>query len=121
VHTYFEKGLVGLALFGALMLAALGTTARASASEPLAFATFLALTGFLAVGSFGTLVDAPRIGFLFWFLTLVGLGLARRRGSAAAPVATSPGAGRRLPAREPGRGRHASVFPRHPRSRSGLS
>ncbi len=73
VHVYFETGLVGLLLFLSLILCALSATARASQKNGLAFAIFICLIGFLSVGSFGTLIDSPRVAFLFYLLLIIGL------------------------------------------------
>jgi len=43
--------------------------------HPLAPAIVGALVGFAVVGAFDSLLDAPRIGFIFFTLLLVGLGL----------------------------------------------
>jgi hypothetical protein len=75
VHVYFELGVVGLVLFGLIALAALMTTARSAADmDPFALALFTALAGFYAVGVFGTIIDSPRVGALFWLTTLLALG-----------------------------------------------
>ncbi len=78
VHVYFETGLIGLLLFLSLIFAALSATARAAPHSRLAFAIFVSLIGFLSVGSFGTLIDAPRTAFLFYLLLLIGLGFGTR-------------------------------------------
>jgi len=79
VHVYFELGLLGLALFGLLILGAI----RGLANSPIeqrgfSIAILLALIGFLAVGTFGTLIDAPRVAFLFYLLILIGLAKSRK-------------------------------------------
>jgi hypothetical protein len=74
IHVYFETGIVGLILFIALILKALSTTLRQSRQSDFALAIFVSVAGFLAVGSFGTLIDSPRIAFLFYLLILIGLG-----------------------------------------------
>jgi hypothetical protein len=73
VHVYFETGLIGLLLFLGLIFYALSATARASQHNKFAFTIFVSLIGFLAVGSFGTLIDAPRSAFIFYLLLLIGL------------------------------------------------
>lgn len=73
-HLLFEQGLIGLAVFVALALAALGRLAvGAGRGDP--FSPFLAaaLLGFLAVGAFATLLDAPRVAFLYYLLLLWSL------------------------------------------------
>jgi len=79
VHVYFELGLVGLTLFLFVIGSALRATAKAAGGSKLAFAIFVSIIGFLAVGSFGTLIDSPRIAFLFYFLVILGLGFGRWR------------------------------------------
>ncbi|MBK1724854.1 hypothetical protein [Thiocystis violacea] len=75
LHVYFELGLVGLVLFGLIALAALTRTARSAANmDPFALALLVALAGFYAVGVFGTIIDSPRVGVLFWLTTLLALG-----------------------------------------------
>ncbi len=79
VHVYFETGLIGLLLFLSLIFSALSATAKASKHSRFAFTIFVSLTGFLAVGSFGTLIDAPRTAFIFYLLLLIGLGFGAGR------------------------------------------
>ncbi|MCK7583200.1 MAG: hypothetical protein MZV65_51725 [Chromatiales bacterium] len=75
VHVYFELGFVGLVLFGLIALAALMKTARSVADmDAFALALLAALAGFYAVGVFGTIIDSPRVGALFWLTTLLALG-----------------------------------------------
>jgi hypothetical protein len=75
VHAYFELGAAGLLFFALLILAALINTARTAPHNGFAFALFVSLLGFLAVGGFGTLIDSPRIAFLFYLVLLVSLEL----------------------------------------------
>lgn len=76
LHVLFEQGLVGLGLWSALLATALWrVTAGAARRHPLAPALAAALLGFLVVGLFDSLVDAPRDAFVFWALSLVALGL----------------------------------------------
>lgn len=84
VHVYFEIGVIGLILFILLVLHALAATAKAARDSEFAFAIFVSLAGFLAVGSFGTLIDSPRIALLFYLLTLLGLGFGRRASTVSA-------------------------------------
>jgi hypothetical protein len=89
VHVYFETGLIGLLLFLSLIFAALSATARAAQTSGLAFAIFVSLTGFLAVGSFGTLIDSPRIAFLFYLLLLLGLSFSAKHPNPGRGIPTS--------------------------------
>ncbi|MBK1655687.1 hypothetical protein CKO29_13405 [Allochromatium vinosum] len=75
LHVYFELGVVGLVLFSLIALAALTKTARSAAGmDPFASALLVSLAGFYAVGVFGTIIDSPRVGTLFWLTTLLALG-----------------------------------------------
>jgi hypothetical protein len=74
----FDQGIVGLVLFMLLALAALWRLiliARENEDAPFFAAS---LVGFLAVGTFDTLLDVPRVAFLFYLLVLVALALPRR-------------------------------------------
>lgn len=76
LHVMFEQGLLGLLLAAALLVLALGRLLLGSAREhPLAPALLGALAGFVLVGLFDSLVDAPRLAFLFLTLLLLALGL----------------------------------------------
>ena len=72
----FDQGIVGLVLFFFLLLAALGrlTWGRAR-SHPLAPYLFSALVGFIVVGVFDSLLDVPRVAFLFYLVLLASLTL----------------------------------------------
>lgn len=76
LHILFEQGLVGLGLAALLLLAALwrctGGHARHHALAP---ALAGSLLGFVVVGLFDSLIDAPRIGFLFFAVLALALGL----------------------------------------------
>ncbi len=76
LHLLFEQGLLGLGLWTALLLAVLwrcmlGAARRHALAAPLAGA----LLGFAILGLFDSLLDVPRIAFLFHALLLLGLGL----------------------------------------------
>ena len=76
LHVLFEQGLIGLALLGsAYVLALVRLSFGRGRDHPLAPAIVAALIGFGAVGAFDSLLDAPRIGFIFFTLLLLGLGL----------------------------------------------
>lgn len=74
LHVLFEQGWVGLLLSSALLVAGLWrvTVGRARDHE-LAPALAAALVGFMIVGLFDSLLDAPRVAFLFQWLLLVSL------------------------------------------------
>lgn len=76
VHLLYEQGVVGLLLASGLLALALGRLMLGSASEhPLAPAMAGALIAFMGVGLFDSLLDAPRVAFVFWTLLLLSLGL----------------------------------------------
>jgi len=88
LHVLFEQGLVGLALLGsAYLLALVRLSFGRGRDHPLAPAIVAALIGFGAVGAFDSLLDAPRIGFIFFTLLLLGLGLRALPGEGVARVA----------------------------------
>ena len=76
VHLLFEQGLLGLGLAAAMVAGALWRcTVGHARNHPLAPALAGALLGFVVVGLFDSLVDAPRVAFLFWSVCLLALGL----------------------------------------------
>lgn len=81
LHLVFDQGILGLFLFVMLVGGALwrliAGRARANAAAPFLAA---ALVGFLAVGAFDSLLDVPRVAFLFYLLVLVSLVLPEGRG-----------------------------------------
>lgn len=78
-NVLFEQGLLGLAVFVVLAALALGRLAFGPASaHPLAPFLAAALAGFLVVGAFDSLLDAPRIAFLFYLLMLLALAIRER-------------------------------------------
>lgn len=88
LHVLFEQGLLGLALLGGAYLLALARlTFGRGRDHPLAPAIVAALIGFGVVGAFDSLLDAPRIGFIFFALLLLGLGLRALPGEGVARVA----------------------------------
>lgn len=88
LHVLFEQGMVGLALLGgAYLLALVRLSFGRGRDHPLAPAIVAALIGFGAVGAFDSLLDAPRIGFIFFTLLLLGLGLRALPGEGVARVA----------------------------------
>jgi hypothetical protein len=88
LHVLFEQGLIGLALLGSAYLLALARLSFGRGRDhPLAPAFVAALIGFGVVGAFDSLLDAPRIGFLFFTLLLLGLGLRALPGEGVARVA----------------------------------
>ena len=76
LHVLFEQGVVGVLLFGTLLALALwrlsfGRGRDQALAPPLAGA----LVGFVCVGAFDSLLDVPRVGFIFFALVLFSLGL----------------------------------------------
>lgn len=88
LHVLFEQGLLGLALLGGAYVLALARLSFGRGRDhPLAPAIVAALVGFGTVGAFDSLLDAPRIGFVFFTLLLLGLGLRALPGEGVARVA----------------------------------
>jgi hypothetical protein len=93
LNVLFDQGLVGVAFWGLLLAGALWRTSLGSARRnSLAPALAAGLSGFAVVGLFDSLVDVPRLAWLFYLLVLVAWTLpgepqafARQRRSA--PVA----------------------------------
>jgi len=76
LHVWIEQGLVGLALLVVLVMGALWRLSVGRAQDhPLAPAITGALVAFLIVGAFDSLLNVPRIAFLFYFFVLLGLTL----------------------------------------------
>ena len=77
VNVYFELGIAGLVAFVLLLstsIRGLLTQTSGDAGEAaFSIAVLLALVGFVAVGTFGTMLDIPRVTFLFFLLLLCGL------------------------------------------------
>lgn len=88
VHVLFEQGWLGLSAL-VLVLATAGLTLlRRITHDALALTLFVSLTAFLIVGLVDSLIDEPRLDFLFfWLLTIAlisnGKVLPRRRTSGA--------------------------------------
>ena len=77
VQVFFEQGLIGVFSWTMLVLAALWNAGRkAGAGGPRGWAgavLLAALSGFLTVGLFDSLFDAPRLATLFFWLVLLAL------------------------------------------------
>ncbi len=88
LHLLFEQGIVGLALFSALLLAALWrVTVGKARDHTLAPALAGSILGFLTIGLFDSLLDVPRVSFLFYLLMATALFLPP---GAPSPRRTSP-------------------------------
>lgn len=79
LHLYFEQGWLGLLATGALIALAIVRLARKLwDGDPFAGAILSALIGCLAVGTFDSVIDAPRFATLFWLLLLLALPITGR-------------------------------------------
>ena len=90
MHVLFDQGVLGLALWSLLVGTALAhLTVGKSSSHALAPALCAGVVGFILVGMFDSLLDAPRLAMLFYLLVLVSLtlgsGVHRRVGREPAP------------------------------------
>ncbi|MBK1640321.1 hypothetical protein CKO12_00170 [Chromatium okenii] len=87
LHVWFETGLIGLAAFVMLLLVSLSRLFdRMLYGDRWALMLLIALSGFLLLGAFDTLIDDPRIAMLFFFLLLIASSPATLQ---AAPAATA--------------------------------
>jgi hypothetical protein len=78
----FDQGIVSLTLWGLLLASALWRTSFGKARHnPLAPALAAGLTGFFVVGLFDSLLDIPRLAWLYYLLVLVALTLRPWRAS----------------------------------------
>jgi len=101
LNVFFDQGIVGLLLFLMLTGGVLYRLVAGNAcGQPVAPYVAAALTGFLIVGLFDSLLDVPRLAFLFYLLTFVGLALPRGNsmGDAGTSVGTNSAHKRDLPA-----------------------
>ena len=74
VHLYVEQGLAGLLAVGLAIVAACVRLARAaSRGHPFAPVALASIVGFVVVGVFDSLLDAPRIALPFLLLLWLGL------------------------------------------------
>nr|WP_315240273.1 hypothetical protein [uncultured Albidiferax sp.] len=92
MNVLFDQGGVGLLLFSAMLLAALWRVSVGTAKDhPLAPGIAGGLVGFVVVGLFDSLVDVPRLAFMFYVVLLLGLTVRQ----ASAP--RSPASSRSMP------------------------
>jgi hypothetical protein len=76
LHVVFDQGLAGLMLLAALGAGALWRLTLGNArAHALAPGLAGALVGFAAVGLFDSLLDIPRVAFVFYLMLLIGLAL----------------------------------------------
>lgn len=79
MNVLFDQGLLGAALWGLLLVGALWRTSLGSARQhSLAPALAASLGGFAVVGLFDSLVDVPRVAWLFYLLVLLAWTLPRQ-------------------------------------------
>jgi hypothetical protein len=84
LYLWFEQGWLGLAAFCAISLYAIAAVARQwAANDPEAPFIACAIGGFLALGMFDSLLDAPRIALLY--LLILGFVLFGRGATKPAP------------------------------------
>lgn len=87
----FDQGAVGLALFTLLVAGALIRTALGRARRhPDAPYVAAAIVGFVIVGAFDSLLDVPRVAFLFYFVVMLGLMLRNPRATRVAAQGLAP-------------------------------
>lgn len=88
LHVLFEQGLVGVSLLGLAFVVALARLSFGRGrNHPLAPAIAAGLLGFAVVGAFDSLLDASRVGLVFFTLLTLGLGLRAMPGEGAHRVA----------------------------------
>src|SRR5206468_4707868 len=73
LNILFDEGIVGLALFTALLAAALISAVLAARTQPAAPFFAASMVGFVVVGLFDSLVDAARVAFLFYWVALAAM------------------------------------------------
>ncbi|NOT11512.1 MAG: hypothetical protein HOP23_06755 [Methylococcaceae bacterium] len=74
VNAYFDSGLIGLVMLIALIsYSSFNMIKQFLNKNEFSKICFIALMGFLCVGCFGSLIDGPRIAFLFYFVLLINL------------------------------------------------
>jgi hypothetical protein len=87
----FDQGAIGLALFALLVGAALLRTSLGRAHRhPDAPFVAAALVGYVVVGAFDSLLDVPRVAFVFYLVTMTGLMLRNPRAVVPTKVAAPP-------------------------------
>jgi len=76
MNVLFEQGVVGLVLWSLLLVSAIWRVSLGAARQhPLAPALAAGLIGFFVVGLFDSLLDVPRLAWLFYLLMLIALTL----------------------------------------------
>jgi hypothetical protein len=91
MNVLFDQGWLGVLLFVSLLLAALWRVSFGTARyHPLAPAIGGGLVGFALVGLFDSLVDVPRLAFVFYLLLLIGLTMDRTTARGPPPERAAP-------------------------------
>ena len=86
MNVLFDQGIVGLTLWGLLLVGAVWRTSFGRARQnPLAPALAAGLAGFFVVGLFDSLLDVPRVAWLYYLLVLVALTLPSWREKSTNP------------------------------------
>ncbi len=102
MNVLFDQGVVGATLWGLLLASALWRTTLGTARRhPLAPALAASLTGFAVVGMFDSLLDVPRLGWLFYFLVLLALTLRAVVGPGKRIAAAAATEGKAKPIKRP--------------------
>lgn len=87
MNVLFDQGIVGVTLWGLLLACALWRTSFGKARQnSLAPALAASLVGFFVVGLFDSLLDVPRLAWLYYMLVLVALTLPASNGHAVASI-----------------------------------
>lgn len=73
IHVLFEQGWLGLGAFLMVLAAAGWSLLKRAGHDAQALTLLVALTGFLIVGLIDSLIDEPRLDFLFFWLLLIAL------------------------------------------------
>jgi len=73
IHILFEQGWMGLAAFIALLATAMRVLFYRAGRDAMALTQFVSFTGFLIVGLVDSLIDDPRLDFLFFWLLIIAL------------------------------------------------
>ena len=73
VHVLFEQGWLGLSAFVAVLVVAGLTLLRRAGRDAMALTLILSLSSFLIVGLIDSLIDEPRLDFLFFLLLEIAL------------------------------------------------
>lgn len=74
LHVLFEQGVLGLAIFAAMLVYVLQRLASlAWQGEAVSLTLLAALTAFLAVGLVDSLIDETRLAFLFYLIVVISL------------------------------------------------